>query len=118
MKKPLYLCFLDFKKAFDSIWHSGFLYKLQKYDVKGKLYDILKDMYSKIKFRVKTKEGLTEAPTSNIGVRQGDVVSPILFNLYVNDLNEALNEPSSDLVSLNGILIECLMYCDDIVLLC
>ena len=54
---------------------------------------------------------------SDIGVRQGDVLSPMLFNLYVNDINECLNDPLCDLITLNDVLIKCLMYADDIVLL-
>ena len=116
-KKPLYICFVDFKKAFDTIWHSGLLYKLQKNEIKGHFYNIIKDMYSKVRFRVKTSNGLTEPIQSNIGVRQGDVLSPMLFNLYINDINDYLNDPLCDLISLNDKLVKCLMYADDIVLL-
>ena len=86
-------------------------------EIKGRFFELIRNMYSKLKFRVKTSEGLTESMPFNIGVRQGDVLSPILFNLYINDVNEQLNSPSCDLVSLNEAFIECLMYCDDIVLL-
>ena len=113
-KKPLYVCFVDFKKAFDTIWHSGLLYKLLKNEISGHLYRIIKDMYSKVRCRVKTTEGLTEAVKSDIGVRQGDVLSPLLFNLYIND---QLNSPLCDLISLNNVIIKCMMYADDIVLL-
>ena len=42
----LYTCFADFKKAFDSIWHQGLLYKLLKYNIGGTLYRIISSMYS------------------------------------------------------------------------
>ena len=42
----LYTCFVDFKKAFDSIWHQGLLYKLLKYNIGGTFYKIISSMYS------------------------------------------------------------------------
>ena len=42
----IFACFVDFKKAFDSIWHEGLYYKLLQSGVGGKAYDIIKSMYS------------------------------------------------------------------------
>ncbi len=38
----IFACFIDFKKAFDSIWHDGLYYKLLQSGVGGKVYDIIK----------------------------------------------------------------------------
>ena len=43
----IYACFVDFRKAFDSVWHDGLLYKLSKINVQGKLYSLIKSLYSK-----------------------------------------------------------------------
>ena len=45
-KGKVFSCFVDFKKAFDSIWHEGLLYKLMKRGVGGKIYNIIKSMYT------------------------------------------------------------------------
>ena len=116
-KQNLYMCFVDFRKAFDTVWHTGLFHKLHKFGISGKFYEIIKNMYSKITLRVKTEDGLTPPLTSQIGVRQGDILSPLLFNIYVNDITDILTSPESDLVALNGSVIPCLMYADDIVLI-
>jgi hypothetical protein len=43
-KGKVFSCFVDFKKAFDSIWHEGLLYKLMESGVGGNKYDIIKTM--------------------------------------------------------------------------
>ena len=45
-KSKMFSCFVDFKKAFDSIWHEGLLYKLLESGIGGKTYDTIKSMYT------------------------------------------------------------------------
>ena len=52
---------------------------------------------------------------SSVGVRQGDVLSPNLFKIFVNDIPKYLSG-SIDVVELNGKNIDCLLYADDVVL--
>ena len=52
-KGKVFSCFVDFKKAFDSIWHEGLLYKLMESDVGGKTHNIIKSMYTNNKCVVK-----------------------------------------------------------------
>ena len=49
----IYACFVDFKKAFDSIWHKGMLYKLLQVGIGSNFYRIIKDMYSKTQCSIK-----------------------------------------------------------------
>ena len=56
-KQKLYLCFVDFSKAFDSIWHDGMFLKLQQNGIGGPFYRVIKDMYSKVTASVKGKDG-------------------------------------------------------------
>ena len=59
-KKNLFCCFVDFTKAFDSVWRVGLWQKLLKSSVDGKMFRIVRNMYSSIKscFRI----GTTETP--------------------------------------------------------
>ena len=43
----IYTCFVDFQKAFDKVWRTGLLYKLLKFSIRGKFYDMIKNIYSK-----------------------------------------------------------------------
>ncbi len=115
-KKKLYVAFVDFSKAFDTVWHKGLMYKLLSNGITGKFFTIVQDMYKEVKCCVKTCEGLT--PTFNVsqGVKQGEVLSPALFNLYINDIPDIFDN-ACDPVKLSNTTLNCLMYADDLVIL-
>ena len=46
-QKKIFTCFIDFKKAFDSIWQEGLYYKILQSGIGGKVYDIIKSIYVK-----------------------------------------------------------------------
>ena len=112
----LFACFVDFKKAFDSVIHPGLKIKLKEMNISGKFYDVINSMYSKTKLCVRIGENRSNFFKSDIGVRQGDVLSPNLFKFFINDLPSSLSE-CLDPVNVNGNTLQCLMYADDIVLL-
>ena len=113
--KKLYTCFVDLRKAFDSVWRNGLLYKLLNNGIQGDFYNMIRAMYNNVLCCVKTSVGLTPHFSSLKGVRQGDVISPQLFNLYVNDVPLCFNR--KDGVELDNKMINCLMFADDIILL-
>ena len=114
--QKLYTCFIDFKKAFDSVLHEAIYIKLLKCEVGGLFYKLLKNMYSKSLLHVKVGDTLTNSFISRLGVRQGDVLSPNLFKLFINDLpNYFLDTP--DPILLNDTRVDCLLYADDVVLM-
>ena len=71
-KKPIYATFIDFSKAFDSVWRQGLLKKLLDLGVGFKFFSIVKDMYSNTKFVFK-KGNLLSYPVS---FKCGDGFSP------------------------------------------
>jgi len=115
----MYACFIDFKKAFDSIWHEGLLYKLLKNNVNGNFYKLIKNLYSKSSCYIKLGSKRTKSFRYARGVRQGCILSPLLFNLYLNNLSISLDKTSrTDPFFLpNGTKLTSLMYADDLVLL-
>lgn len=117
-KKKLYVCFVDFKKAFDNIWHTGLLFKLLKqFKIGGKFYGIIKSMYRNAKTCVKLKNGITEVFDLKKGIKQGDTLSPYLFNMYLNDINGIFAHSKSMPPSIAGYIVGCLLYADDLMII-
>ena len=114
----IYACFIDFRKAFDTVWHDGLFYKLEKMGVTGNFLDIIRITYKNTKCAVRLGDNITQFFPCKQGVRQGDPLSPTLFNIFINDVFNDLekgncNPPTLD----NETYINALAYADDIVLL-
>ena len=117
-KEKLYVCFVDFEKAFDSVWHKGHFYKIQQVGINGNVLKLIKDLYQKTQCAIKTNNGITEFFKYTKGVRQGCPLSPTLFNLYVDGIFDTINNNSISDVYLNERnKINTLMYADDLVLI-
>ena len=115
-KGRFYVLFIDFTKAFDTIPHNLLWYKLIKSGVHGKLLKVLNSMYSNLKSCVRTRSGLTEYFQCTVGTRQGCMLSPFLFTLYISELvdmmkNEGCQGVYVDEQNTNILMF---MYADDI----
>ena len=78
----LYCIFVDFSKAFDSVNRSKLFVKLNKVGIQGKIFKIIKNMYSEVYSSVRVGGLLTESFNCPVGVRQGCMLSPLLFILF------------------------------------
>ncbi len=75
-------------------------------------------MYNNIELQIKIGDKLTDAFQSNIGVRQGDNLSPTLFKIFINDLVDRIKDTeNTHPVEIGEYIINALLYADDIVLL-
>jgi len=79
---PLYIAFIDYKKAFDSVRHSTLWNVLRKLGVNGRVVDLLSNLYNRQEAAVRVEDELTEWFSILKGVRQGCLVSPMCFNFY------------------------------------
>uniref|UniRef100_A0A4W5RDT1 ribonuclease H n=1 Tax=Hucho hucho TaxID=62062 RepID=A0A4W5RDT1_9TELE len=113
----IFACFIDFKKAFDSIWHEGLFYKILQTGLGGKVYDLIKCMYTENKCAIKIKNQRTEFFSQSRGVRQGCSLSPNLFNIYINELADMLDHSPAPGLTLFDTEVKYLLYADDLVLL-
>ena len=72
-------------------------------------------MYADVSYCVKLDKGLTENIPSNSGVKQGCVLSPLLFNLFLHDFPDIFDD-GCDAVLCGTLKMNCLMFADDLVL--
>ena len=82
----VYACFLDLSKAFDNVDHFILFDKLQKLQVPDYLLNIIKFMYRNQTINVAYKNCHSNSFKVENGVRQGAILSPMFFNLYINDV--------------------------------
>ena len=112
----IFACFVDFRKAFDTVIHSGIKYKLLKLGVGSKFYNLIKSMYANSKSCIRLSNTVTKFFDSRLGVKQGDNLSPNLFKIFINDLPDYF-EGTPDPVILDCKSLHCLMYADDVIIL-
>jgi hypothetical protein len=117
-KKRLYCCFVDFKKAFDSISHSILWSKLSSMNISPQILRLLKSYYSKSTACVRGSESQTTFFSLTRGVKQGCNLSPLLFSLLLNDLPTILHSSLQTLPDSRSINFpsSCLLFADDLVL--
>lgn len=112
-KKKIYAFFVDFKAAFDNVFRKSLLYKLSQMGVSNKFITLVQSIYNNTQYAVWTGEELSDYFETNSGVKQGCLLSPILFSLYINDLHEYLEGG----IYIQHLNIRLLLYADDIVIL-
>ena len=113
----IYACFVDFQKAFDSVWHNGLFLKLLESGIGGNTYNLIKSMYTNGRCSIKIGTKKTESFFQRRGVRQGCNLSPTLFNIYINELSKQIENSPAPGLKLQDTEIKCLFYADDLVLL-
>ena len=59
--QKIYACFVDFKKAFDSVWHECLFYRILSYGIGGNIYSLIKSLYSKTTCSIKINKSKTDA---------------------------------------------------------
>ena len=88
-----------------------------KASVTGKLLNVIKSMYSKLKCCVKFNGHFSNFFTSNIGLMQGESLSTLLYSFYVNDMEIELINNGCQTYELKSLNLFLFMYADDTVLL-
>ena len=113
--RETWVCFIDLKKAYDTVPHAFLLKKLRDMGIGGHLQAYLRELYCGQSMGVKIGTDTSDVFPYEIGVRQGCPISPILFNLYVNDIftgMEGVKVPGLAEENVRGLL-----FADDTVLL-
>ena len=114
--KNLYCAFIDLRKAFDSISRLSMWYKMIKCGIDGKLFSLIQSLYANIKLRVKCFNSLSDLYTCDVGLLQGEIMSPFLFSLFLDDIESHLQEGMNDGINLQQLQLYILLFADDAVL--
>ena len=114
-ERKLYTAFIDFKKAYDTVDRKLLFERLKDIGINGPFLKNIKAMYENTKYSIKLKDGYTDTLNSNLGLKQGCPLSPLLFNLYIDDINKIFKN-QCDPIILQGTYINHFLYADDLVL--
>lgn len=115
--KHIYGCFVDFERAFDSVPRHKLFEKLINYNVTGKFYESIKNLYSNDLSCIKVGDNLTETFQNTQGVKQGCIMSPTLFNIFLADLPNIF-KGNNNLLKINeNNSLSCVIWADDLLLL-
>ena len=111
----LYICFVDLKKAFDTVSRDLLLYKLVKLGIRGNFFAVIEDMYNNSLSKIKIDKMLSPVITMERGTEQGHPLSPDLFKLFIRDMSEMFYTVG-DYPYLCETLITHLLWADDLIL--
>ena len=115
MQKDLYMCFIDYTKAFDKVQHEELLRLLQTLDIDGKDIRLIRNLYWEQTACMRVDGDTSSFTNIQRGVRQGCVFSPDLFNFYSEIILRELQDLQGFVIG--GRNMTNLRYADDTVLL-
>ena len=117
-RHQLFVCCIDSTKAYDMLWRDGLWYHLHNIGIVGKMWRVIKNLYNNTSASVIINGILTESFLIDKGVKQGDVLSPLLFNIYTDPLSSFihLHYHSSSHCCIGDVQLTHLMYADDLLL--
>jgi hypothetical protein len=83
---------LDVAKAYDRVWRNGLWFQLRRAGIQGKMWRVLKNMYNTVESSILLGDSCTEFFNIEVGLRQGCLLSPILFDIFIDQLGKEINK--------------------------
>ena len=113
-QQDLYHVFIDFKKAFDKIWHATLCATRKKYNISTNLIQVIKNLYNKASSTVLFNSNIGDWFRTTVGVRQGCLLSHTLFDVFLERIMTDALQDHEGTVSIGGRTITNLRFADDI----
>ena len=113
-QQDLYHVFIDFKKAFDREWPAALWTILRQYNIGNNLIHVIQRLYQRATSAVFINGNIGEWFHTTVGVRQGCILSPTLFNIFLERIMSDVLEEHEGTVSIAGRTITNLRFADDI----
>ena len=111
--EQLYVAFIDFQKAYDYVFRDGLFYKMLRSQMIGPVYRIIYSMYESVSSVVRQGLDVSSVIYQHVGLRQGCILSPCLFSLFIADFPKYLEESKCIGVQLHNEWVRILLYADD-----
>ena len=115
----LYVCFVDYRKAFDSVNHTHLWRVLYNSGLSTKFLSMLKAIYADVQSCVRWQHALSDFFPCTVGVKQGAIESPGIFSLFINVVAEFVRARGKHGVQMLPGMMEIflLLFADDIALI-
>ena len=110
----VFSCFLDVRKAFDTVWIDRLLFKLfSKLGISGRMWLVIKDLYTNVKAKVLYARTQSREIDILQGIGQGRIIAPFMYKVYINSLLKVLPDHCYA-ISINRISLPSPSFTDDI----
>ena len=113
-RQDLYHIIIDFKKDFNRVWHAALWATMKKYNISTNLIRIIKDLYNQATSAVLFNSSKGDWFGATVGVRQGCLLSPTLFIIFLGRIITDASEDHEGTVSIEGRTIPNLRFTADI----
>lgn len=112
---PVYICSLDAEKCFDKLWHDALMYKLWGV-LEIPYWILLYKWYRKLQASVRWNNDISSVFNVSRGTRQGSILSPTIFNIFIDDLLKGLAQSECG-IRIGRFRCNSFAYADDITLM-
>ena len=102
------------KKTFDRVWHAALWATMRRYNIRANLVRTIKQLHDKATCAVQMNGNIGERFGTTVGVRQGCLLSPTLFNIFLERIMSDALEEHDGKVSIGGRNIINMRFADDI----
>jgi hypothetical protein len=113
--KPVFTCFVDLEKAYDRVPRQKLWDTLVEYGINGPLLQAVESFYRQSQSSVRLLGNKSTPFTVGVGLRQGCVLSPLLFTIFMDRISR--RSESEENVQYGRVGLSTLLFADDVVLL-